>query len=71
MIVCVIHSFWGFVWCRRLITVLEPVDQYLRTFQWNKVKYRADRSIGELIDLLHKVCIFIFSMYFKAVGVVC
>lgn len=33
----------------------EPVDQYLRTFQWNKVKYRADRSIGELIDLLKKV----------------
>lgn len=35
---------------------LEPVDQYLRTFQWNKVKYRADKSLAELIDLLHKVC---------------
>lgn len=35
--------------------MVEPVDQYLRTFQWNKVKYRADRSIGELIDLLKKV----------------
>lgn len=34
---------------------IEPVDQYLRTFQWNKVKYRADKSLAELIDLLHKV----------------
>ena len=33
----------------------EPVDQYLRTFSWNKVKYRADRSLGELMDLLEKV----------------
>ncbi|KAJ5098788.1 hypothetical protein N7532_005789 [Penicillium argentinense] len=32
----------------------KPVDQYLRTFQWNKVKYRADKSLSELIDLLHK-----------------
>ncbi|EEH17932.1 hypothetical protein PABG_00495 [Paracoccidioides brasiliensis Pb03] len=32
----------------------KPVDQYLRTFQWNKVKFRADRSLSELIDLLHK-----------------
>ncbi|GMG05579.1 unnamed protein product [Aspergillus oryzae var. brunneus] len=33
----------------------KPVDQYLRTFTWNKVKYRADKSLGELIDLLQKV----------------
>jgi V-type H+-transporting ATPase subunit C len=32
----------------------KPVDQYLRTFQWNKVKYRADRPIADLIDMLHK-----------------
>ncbi|KAL2872019.1 H(+)-transporting V1 sector ATPase subunit C [Aspergillus lucknowensis] len=32
----------------------KPVDQYLRTFSWNKVKYRADRSLSELIDLLQK-----------------
>ncbi|KAJ5140156.1 hypothetical protein N7448_003564 [Penicillium atrosanguineum] len=32
----------------------KPVDQYLRTFQWNKVKYRADKSLAELIDLLQK-----------------
>ncbi|KAJ5677843.1 uncharacterized protein N7477_003476 [Penicillium maclennaniae] len=32
----------------------KPVDQYLRTFQWNKVKYRADKSLSELIDLLQK-----------------
>lgn len=34
---------------------LEPVDQYLRTFSWNKVKYRADKPLGEIIDLLQKV----------------
>ncbi|KAG5295110.1 vacuolar ATP synthase subunit C [Histoplasma ohiense] len=32
----------------------KPVEQYLRTFQWNKVKYRAERSLAELIDLLQK-----------------
>ncbi|KAL3480174.1 hypothetical protein BJX99DRAFT_36041 [Aspergillus californicus] len=32
----------------------KPVDQYLRTFSWNKVKYRADKSLAELIDLLQK-----------------
>ena len=33
----------------------EPVDQYLRTFQWNKVKYRADKAIADLVDSLQKV----------------
>ncbi|KAL6708393.1 Vacuolar ATP synthase subunit C [Coniothyrium glycines] len=32
----------------------KPVDQYLRNFQWNKVKYRADKPIAELIDSLQK-----------------
>ncbi|EAW07754.1 H(+)-transporting V1 sector ATPase subunit C [Aspergillus clavatus NRRL 1] len=32
----------------------KPVDQYLRTFSWNKVKYRADKPLAELIDLLQK-----------------
>jgi len=32
----------------------KPVDQYLRNFQWNKVKYRADKPIKELIDALQK-----------------
>ncbi|KAL4872802.1 hypothetical protein BDV12DRAFT_182807 [Aspergillus spectabilis] len=32
----------------------KPVDQYLRSFSWNKVKYRADKSLSELIDLLQK-----------------
>jgi hypothetical protein len=34
---------------------VEPVDQYLRSFQWNKVKYRADKPIAELVDTLQKV----------------
>ncbi|KAK4188332.1 putative vacuolar ATP synthase [Podospora australis] len=32
----------------------KPTDQYLRSFQWNKVRYRADRPLGELIDNLQK-----------------
>ncbi|KAI9928842.1 hypothetical protein ASPWEDRAFT_36647 [Aspergillus wentii DTO 134E9] len=32
----------------------KPVDQYLRTFSWNKVKYRADKPLAELMDLLQK-----------------
>ncbi|WEW55841.1 Vacuolar ATP synthase subunit C [Emydomyces testavorans] len=32
----------------------KPVDQYLRAFSWNKVKYRADKPLSELIDLLQK-----------------
>ncbi|ORY66505.1 uncharacterized protein BCR38DRAFT_339095 [Pseudomassariella vexata] len=32
----------------------KPTDQYLRTFNWNKVRYRADKPIGELVDNLQK-----------------
>lgn len=32
----------------------KPADQYLRTFTWSKVKYRADKPIAELIDSLQK-----------------
>lgn len=32
----------------------KPADQYLRTFTWNKVKYRSDKSLAELIDSLQK-----------------
>lgn len=39
----------------RLTWLAEPVDQYLRNFQWNKVKYRADKPIADLIDSLQKV----------------
>ena len=34
---------------------IEPADQYLKSFNWNKVKYRADKPLGELIDMLQKV----------------
>lgn len=30
----------------------EPTDQYLRSFQWNKLRYRADRPLVELIENL-------------------
>ncbi|KAK4233177.1 V-type proton ATPase subunit C [Achaetomium macrosporum] len=32
----------------------KPTDHYLRNFQWNKVRYRADRPLGELVDNLQK-----------------
>jgi len=35
----------------------EPVEQYLQTFSWNKVKYRSDKPIAELIDSLRKVSV--------------
>jgi V-type H+-transporting ATPase subunit C len=43
------------VTAKRLTWILEPLEQYLRSFSWNKVKYRADRPLAELIDLLQKV----------------
>ncbi|KAH8883963.1 ATPase, V1 complex, subunit C [Thozetella sp. PMI_491] len=30
----------------------KPTDSYLRTFQWNKGRYRTDRPIGELVSNL-------------------
>ncbi|KAM5356296.1 hypothetical protein ACJ41O_002942 [Fusarium nematophilum] len=32
----------------------KPTDQYLSTFSWNKIRYRADKSLGELISTLQK-----------------
>ncbi|KAK5652614.1 hypothetical protein OQA88_10375 [Cercophora sp. LCS_1] len=32
----------------------KPTDHYVRSFQWNKVRYRADRPLGELIENLQK-----------------
>ncbi|KAL8921277.1 MAG: hypothetical protein Q9208_005805 [Pyrenodesmia sp. 3 TL-2023] len=32
----------------------KPVEQYLKSFHWNKVKYRADKPLGEIIDTLQK-----------------
>jgi len=32
----------------------KPANQYLRTFTWNRVKYRADKPLAELIDSLQK-----------------
>lgn len=32
----------------------KPTDHYLRTFSWDKVRYRADRSIADLINILQK-----------------
>ncbi|MCJ1338169.1 Vacuolar ATP synthase subunit C [Bachmanniomyces sp. S44760] len=31
-----------------------PVEQYLRNFHWNKVKYRADRPLHQTMDMLQK-----------------
>ncbi|KAI4198930.1 MAG: hypothetical protein LQ346_002659 [Caloplaca aetnensis] len=32
----------------------KPAEQYLKSFHWNKVKYRADKPLGEIIDTLQK-----------------
>nr|POE47550.1 v-type proton atpase subunit c [Quercus suber] len=32
----------------------EPVDAYLQSFHWNKVKFRADKPISELLSSLQK-----------------
>ncbi|KAG5973160.1 hypothetical protein E4U58_005604 [Claviceps cyperi] len=32
----------------------KPTDQYLRNFSWNKIRYRSDKSLGELIAVLQK-----------------
>ncbi|EQK98410.1 hypothetical protein G6O67_003875 [Ophiocordyceps sinensis] len=32
----------------------KPTDQYIRGFSWNKIRYRADKSLGELLDTLQK-----------------
>lgn len=33
----------------------EPTDHYLRNFGWNKMRYRADKPIADLIGTLQKV----------------
>ncbi|KAI0525783.1 vacuolar ATP synthase-like protein subunit C 1 [Xylaria bambusicola] len=32
----------------------KPTDQYLRSFSWNTVRYRADKPVGELLSGLQK-----------------
>ncbi|KAI0402058.1 vacuolar ATP synthase-like protein subunit C 1 [Xylaria palmicola] len=32
----------------------KPTDQYLRSFNWNTVRYRADKPVGELVSGLQK-----------------
>ncbi|OLN94263.1 V-type proton ATPase subunit C [Colletotrichum chlorophyti] len=36
------------------VFALEPTDHYVSSFSWNKVRYRADKSLGELVDTLQK-----------------
>ncbi|KAL8726855.1 MAG: hypothetical protein Q9181_005909 [Wetmoreana brouardii] len=32
----------------------KPAEQYLKSFHWNKIKYRADKPLGEIIGTLQK-----------------
>merc|ERR1712000_283012 len=32
----------------------KPTEQYVNNFSWNKIRYRADKPLGELIDTLSK-----------------
>ncbi|OZJ02534.1 hypothetical protein BZG36_04135 [Bifiguratus adelaidae] len=31
-----------------------PVDQYIKTFEWNSMKYRTDKSLQEIADILNQ-----------------
>lgn len=33
----------------------EPTDHYVSNFSWNKIRYRADKPLGEIVDTLQKV----------------
>lgn len=45
---------------------IEPAEQYLKSFHWNKVKYRADKPLGEVIDILQKV----YQLYYENLNVI-
>ncbi|CAD6504604.1 BgTH12-00112 [Blumeria graminis f. sp. triticale] len=40
--------------CQQKTVNDKPVDQYLKNFAWNKVKYRVDKPLSELINALQK-----------------
>ena len=46
----------------------EPAEQYLKSFHWNKVKYRADKPLGEIVITLQKVARIIPSKQEALVG---
>ena len=56
MTVSIIISNVG-VFFEMLTPSIEPAEQYLLKFHWNKVKYRADKPLGEIIDTLQKVAL--------------
>ncbi|KAJ3092993.1 hypothetical protein HK102_013267 [Quaeritorhiza haematococci] len=39
-------------WRTNLTVNDKNIDQYLKTFQWNTMRYRADKSLRELTDLI-------------------
>ncbi|KAI8850606.1 hypothetical protein BC829DRAFT_389196 [Chytridium lagenaria] len=39
-------------WRQNLVVNDRSIDQYLKTFQWNTMKYRADKSLKELTELI-------------------
>ena len=47
----------GGIFFEMLTPSIEPAEQYLLKFHWNKVKYRADKPLGEIIDTLQKVAL--------------
>ena len=34
---------------------IEPVEEYISTFQWNTMKYRTDKSLQEITATLNQV----------------
>lgn len=42
---------WNWLTC----TNIEPVEEYISTFQWNSMKYRTDKSLQETTAMLNQV----------------
>jgi V-type H+-transporting ATPase subunit C len=41
-------------------TLIEEFDDYIKTFSWNSMKYRTDKSLREVTDMIIQVIVFIY-----------
>ena len=42
------------VFADSLLVFQEPTDRFVTSFQWSTARYRSDRPLGEIIDILQK-----------------
>lgn len=50
----ILYHFFIFIYFLFLIKS-ESVDQYLKTFQWDTMKFRAEKSMQEIAEILNQV----------------